>query len=244
MSTQADSVAPTTVSTTPADLRTRTRWFLAVLLPVGPACVAVLRYVLPYSTGGDSSETVQLATGAEATMSLVLWLAFVAILTLVPGVLAVGRLTRRRAPKTTAAALVLVVPGYLCLTWLVSADIMLWAGAHVGMEQDALVRLYNASHPTTMLAGGVFVLGHVLGTILLGVALWRSRTVPRWAAVVTIIAQPLHFTAAVVLASPSLDLFAWGLNALGFAVAAVAITRLRDDEWDLGPRRAGTSISP
>ena len=34
----------------PADLRRMSRWLLAVLLPVGPAAVAVQRFVLPYRT--------------------------------------------------------------------------------------------------------------------------------------------------------------------------------------------------
>lgn len=54
---------------------------------------------------------------------------FAAVLTLVPGVLWVGRLTRRHAPRLTAAALLLVVPGYLSLGWFASTDTLLWAGA-------------------------------------------------------------------------------------------------------------------
>jgi len=65
--------------------------------------------------------------------------------------------------------------------------------------------------------------------------MWRSRSVPRWAAVLTLVAQPLHFTAAVIVGSPGLDLAAWGLNAVGFAAAAAAILRMPDDEWDVGP---------
>jgi hypothetical protein len=31
------------------------------------------------------------------------------------------------------------------------------------------------------LASNIFVLGHVLGLVLLGIALWRGRVVPAWA---------------------------------------------------------------
>ncbi len=79
---------------------------------------------------------------------------------------------------------------------------------------------------------------HVIGTILLGIAMWRSRAVPAWAALITIVSQPLHFIAAVILASHALDLVAWGLNAVGFAVAAIVIVRTSDDEWDLPPAAA------
>jgi Domain of unknown function (DUF4386) len=219
----------------PTDLRRYSRWLAVVLLPLGPAAIAVLRFVLPYATVDDPAAVTAKVIAHPGTMSLVLWLGFVAVLTLVPGVLAVGRLTRRRAPRITAAALLLVVPGYLVLAWLASSDILLWAGANMGLDAATLTRLSEATHPTFEIAAGVFVLGHVIGTVLLGLAMWRSRAVPRWAAVLTMVSQPLHFVAAVIVVSPALDLVGWGMNAVGFAAAAVAIARLRDDEWDLPP---------
>lgn len=222
----------------PADLRRNTRWLFAVLLPIGPATVAVLRYVLPYGTVDTQAEVVKHAAADQQGMSLVLWLAFVGTFTLIPGVLAVGRLTRRRAPKTTAVALLLLIPGYLSLGWILSGDMLLWTGVHAGVDQSTLTLLYGQSHPTSSIAIVVFILGHVVGTVLLGVAMWRSHAVPRWAAVLTMAAQPLHFTAAVIVGSPELDLVAWGMNAVGFAAAASAILHLRDDDWDVPPRQA------
>ena len=218
-----------------ADLRRVTRCLLAVLLPVGPAAVGIQRYVLPYrTTDGPQAVVAKVAADPQA-QSLLLWLALVGLFTLVPGVLAVARLTRRRAPRTTMVAVLLLVPAYLSMGWLVGSDVLLWVGVHAEVDQATLVRLYSTDHPTTMVAAGVFVLGHVVGTVLLGVALWRSSAVPRWAAIVTLVAQPLHFTAAVLLGSPTLDLAAWSLNVLGFAAAGLAILRLTDDDWDVAP---------
>jgi len=220
----------------PTDLRRSTRWLAALILPIGPAAVAVLRYVLPYLTTDDSKTVVAGVSAHPGAQSAVLWLGFIATLTLVPAVLWAGRLTRRRAPRITAAAMLLMVPGYLSLTWLIGSDLLVWAGAQAGMDSATLVRLYETAHPTSAIAAGVFVAGHVVGTVLLGIALWRSAAVPRWAAILTILSQPLHFVAAVIVGSHSLDLFAWGLNAVGFAVVAAAILRLADDEWDLPPQ--------
>jgi hypothetical protein len=44
--------------------------------------------------------------------------------------------------------------------------------------------------------------------------------------------------AAVIVVSHPLDLVAWGMQAVGFAAAAVAVARVRDDEWDLAPQVA------
>ena len=222
-------------SAPPVDVRRWSRWLAALVIPVGPAAVAVLRWRLPYTTVDDPSTVVAAVTAHPESQSLVLWLGLIAILTLVPGVLWVGRLTRRHVPRLTAAALLLLVPGYLALSWLTAGDLLLWAGAQHAVDADTLTTLYSAMHPTSAIAGGLFVLGHVIGTIVLGVALWRSRRVPRWAALLTIVSQPLHVVAAVVLASPSLDLLAWGLNAIGVATASVAILGTADHEWDLPP---------
>lgn len=225
----------------PADLRRSSRWLAALLIPIGPAAVAVLRFVLPYFTTDDAASAVRKVLGHPETQSLVLWLGFVATLTLVPAVLCVGRLTRRRAPRVTFAALLLLVPGYLSLSWLASSDVLLWTGARQGVDPGTLTRMYQAAHPTSNIAAGLFVLGHVLGTVLLGIAMWRSRAVPRWAALITIVSQPLHFVAAVIVLSPLLDLVAWGMNAVGFAAAAVAALRLPDDKWDLPPDATGVA---
>jgi hypothetical protein len=163
-------------------------------------------------------------------------LGLVATFTLVPAVIAIARLTRRRSPRLTFAAFVVLVPSYLALPWMAGTDLLLWTGARAGLHAETLARLAMTTHPTAGITQGVVVLGHVGGTILLGIALWRTRAVPRWAALITIISQPLHFTAAVILASHPLDLVAWSLNGIGFAVAALAILRLPVEEWDLPQR--------
>ena len=235
MSIQLDGSAGAGLSTTPPDLRRATRLLAAVLIPVGPAAVAVLRYVLPYETNDSTAGAVAAIRAHPGTQSAVVWLGLVAILTLVPGVIWIGRLTRRRAPRLTAVALVLLVPGYLSLSLLVGTDAALYFAAEHGLSPRVMGQMYDGLHPVLAVGAALFVLGHVLGTILLGLALWHSRTVPAWAAVVVIAAQPIHFVAAVIVGSHTLDLVGWGLNAVGFAVAAAAVLRTRDDDWDLGP---------
>ena len=117
----------------PTDSRRRTRWLAALLIPIGPAAVAVLRFVLPYSTVDDGATIVNKVAAHPEAQSLVLWLGFLAVLTLVPGALWVGRLTRRRAARLTAAALLLLVPGYLSLGWLIGRDLLLWGGVQAGI---------------------------------------------------------------------------------------------------------------
>src|SRR5215218_1199208 len=77
-------------------------------------------------------------------------------------------------------------------------------------------------------------IGHVLGAILMGLALRGSIPTVGWVAM--ILSQPGHVFAFVVFPSPVMDALAWGLMALAFAICAVTVLGTPDDEWDLPPR--------
>ncbi|MFF0266891.1 hypothetical protein [Kribbella sp. NPDC004536] len=213
-----------------ADIRPVWRWTAAAILPIGPAAVALLRFLLPYNTADDAPTIVTKIVGNLDRSSLVLWLAYVAILTLVPGAYFVGRLTRRGAPWLTGIALSLMIPGYLSLPWTASSDAFTWSAGTAGLDPASITKVAEATHGSTDLAGLVFVAGHLLGTVLLGIAMWRSGVGGRWAAVAVAISQPLHLT-AVIISSHPLDLVGWGLQAAGFAAVGWAIVRLSNDDW-------------
>ncbi len=219
-----------------ADSRTWQRRAAAVLMPVGPAAVAVLRYVLPYDTTDDGATAVEKVYAHQAAQGAVMWLSLLAAFTLVPGVLAAGRLVRREAPWLTTVALTLLIPGYLAMGALLATDASAWSAAEIGLPRTDAAALYSTQHPAIAVALAVFVVGHVSGTVLLGIAMWRSGRVPSWAAAAVTVSQPLHFVAAVVLGNHTLDLAAWTLTALGMAVAAAAVLRTPDQDWDLAPR--------
>jgi hypothetical protein len=219
------------VETRRPDLRWRGRTLAAVLLPVGPAAVAVLRFVLPYETTDSSKEVVREVAAHQSTQSAVVWLGFLATLTLVPGVLAAAKVARSSAPRLTAVALVLVVPAYLCIGWLVSSDAAVLFSVRHGLSISDAADSYESLHPVVLIAGIVFVLGHVVGTVLLGCALLRVPAVPRAVAIAVLVSQPTHFVAAVILSSHWLDLVGWGLNAVGFAAIALLILRMSDEDW-------------
>jgi hypothetical protein len=161
----------------------------------------------------------------QGRMSAVLWFGFIAIMTLVPASYVVGRTTRPGAPKLTTVAMVLLVPGYLALAWLAAADQFVWSGTQAGLDAAQITRLAESTHPTSEIAAVFFVMGHVLGTILLGIAMWRAGVVAKWAAVAVLVSQPIHIVAAVIVPNHTLDLIGWGLQAVGFAAVGWAILK-------------------
>jgi hypothetical protein len=220
-----------------ADTRTLQRWVAALLMPIGPAAVALLRFTIPYDGLDTPATIVSKVAASPAAQSAVLWLGLVALFTLVPGAFAVLKLVRPRAPWLSLTGAALLIPGYLGLFGAgAGADLYVYVGTRAGIDRGLLADLLQLAtgHPTVAIAGFVFVAGHILGSIALGLALWRSATVHWvWAAAMTV-SQPLHLYAALT-GHHRLDLFAWGLTAAAMAAAAVAVIRLPNDQWDVPP---------
>jgi hypothetical protein len=220
---------------TPRDTRTLRRVVVAVLLPLGPLSVAGIRGYLPYFSAASSEETVTQTAARLGRMDLVLWLSVVAMIALVPSALGAARLAQRRAPVLSLLAIGLLVPSFILL-FFGSGDPMLRVLAASGLDPATAARLYDddaaALGPMTLSLFG-FVAGHIVGTVLLGLALWKASVVPTWAAIAVMVSQPLHFVAFVIVGSQPLDVVAWGLMVLGFGVAALRVLRTPNDEWDL-----------
>lgn len=77
------------------------------------------------------------------------------------------------------------------------------------------------------------VLGHIVGAILMALALRGSIPTVGWIAM--ILSQPGHVIAFVVFQSVVADALAWGLMAFAFALCAAAVLRTPNSEWDLPP---------
>lgn len=205
------------------------RRVLAIVMPIGPLAIAFLRGILPYSTTDSNAVMAAKVAAHQGAESIVIWLTFVALLTLIPGVIAVGMLARRGARRLGTAGLVLAFAGFMSLFWstIAGADNVALGAAHIGMSPPATGRLLDSigAIPAIGLASNLFVLGHIVGLALLGIALWRGRTGPAWAALLIGGSQVLHLVFAVIMPVHALDGLAWGLTAVGFAAAAVTLVR-------------------
>jgi hypothetical protein len=66
--------------------------------------------------------------------------------------------------------------------------------------------------------------GNLLGTLLFGIGLLRSRTVPIWAAILIMLWPVLH-VAGLFLGGEVLEVIGAVLQAIGFAGVAAAVLR-------------------
>ncbi|HZG89371.1 MAG TPA: hypothetical protein VEZ42_04070 [Pseudonocardia sp.] len=202
---------------------------LAVAAPIAPLAVGLSRIIAPYGSAGDGSAVLDAVAASPGAVDAMLWLRLPIALLLVPGVLAAGLAALPGAPRLATAALLVAVPGWSAALVMPDTDGLARALVDTGTDRAVAVRLFDAvaamEHPAVGVAVLLFVLGHIVGTVLLGLALWRSRAVPAWAGIVLAVSQPLHFVAFVVLANVPLDAAAYAMTAVGFGAAGLALAR-------------------
>jgi len=202
---------------------------LAIAMPIGPLAIAVVRGILPYNTTDSNTTMAPKVAAHQGTESVVIWLTFITLLTLLPGVIALGLLARRGARRLGTTGLVVAFIGFACLFWssVAGSDNVALAAARLGLSPASTGRLLDSMGNITPIGLGsdLFVLGHIVGLILLGIALWRSRAIPAWAALALALSQVFHFMFAVIVPVHALDGLAWAVTAVGFGAAALALLR-------------------
>lgn len=209
-----------TTTLAPTATRAVPRAAVVLVAVAGPLAVAALRAILPYDTVDDTATIVAKVAADPAAQSAVVWLGYLALLTLPLGVLVAARLAVRARPLLGGIGAVLAWVGFTSLAFIVASDVTTLAGVTAGLPVATVAAITAAveGSAAASVAVAAFVAGHILGTVLLGVALWR--VIPRWAAAALIVSQPLHLVFAVIVPNHLLDALAWALTAIGFAAAA------------------------
>jgi hypothetical protein len=156
-------------------------------------------------------------------------------LLLVPAVLGVMRLVRTGAARLGLVGGVLTAAGYVAYFALLfhgvgTEQAMVSVGG--SMHQNVEILDKFMTQPWTVWVGPLFVLGNIVGTFLLGMALVRSRAAGRMAGFGLVAWPVLH----VVSFHPLFEVAGATLQALGFALAATVLLR--------AARPAGTAPEP
>jgi hypothetical protein len=221
------------------DARTVWRTLLAIAGPPLAPYVAISRFLLPFDMSDSPEMIFEKLVAHPGFIMATVWIGLVLAPTCIAGVVAVGWLSRRRVPILTTIGLILAVIGYTCLAIGNSFGELSTAlvGSHPEVDRATAYALGSGLEmgPVSSVTGTLFVFGHLIGTIILGLALWRSRAVPSWAALLLAVSQPIHL-ASVLLGNRPLDLVGWGGTALGFAAAGWALLRMNNDDFDLPPK--------
>ena len=220
----------------PRDLRRLQRRLAALVLLVPATSIGLARLFQVDDT--DTRRALDLVAADPGRQFLFALLGYIGIVTIVPAFLAAARLrdvAGRCSPWSPSASTWLAYLG----SWAIGAvDNLYLVGGRLPADQRDTAALVIDKLWSEGLAGvstGVFVLGHVLGAILMAFALRESIPTIGWVAM--LLTTPAHVVAFVVLQAPVLDMGAWLLTALSFALCAGAILRTPDEHWDVPPLR-------
>jgi hypothetical protein len=215
------------------DSRGMRRTITGVSLIAAPLALAAAVALLPSLAGEWPDVLARLAANETALLAADL-LVVVAIILLIPGMLGLLRIIGRPMPRLAPTAVAMFLVGWLFVLGPVMLDRAQLQIARSGIPRDqavALVERLEADAGIGVIIG-IFIIGHTLGAILLGIAVARARFVPTWAAASIAIAAVLHPIARVGLGSKWLDVFAFSLLALGLAVTGFRVLRMSDEEWE------------
>ena len=211
----------------------------ALLLAPWGFVVCNTAYALMIRTGG-SDETgagaLALAAAHPRLVELCLQAGMIGCLLLVPAVLATLGLVRRSRLALVAGSA--MIAGYTCYFGVLLTTFTVAAMAeHGGPVADfAAVIDASESRGSTAWVFGLFVLGNLVGTLLLAVALLRSGAVPRWAAVAIMLWPPLHVI-GLIAGSEWFEVTGALLQAAGFAGIARVVWRQSSSAPALDARR-------
>ncbi|MDQ1643043.1 MAG: hypothetical protein QOJ90_2394 [Actinomycetota bacterium] len=216
MTTTHLSEAP---AASPAHATARSR--LSALALAGAGVGIVLGHLLTVPPTGKASVYVADLAAHRTTGVIGGLLTAVGAFLLVPGLAAVLRLVPERGARLATIGAVLAGTGIVALG---AGDVMitLVMGSLVEKHADLATTLFKISD-TEPLIGLPFALAplFVLGMVLLGIALFRARTVPIWLAVLTIVGAVGVFFSSAGGASAFIPLLPLGIALVGLGTIAL-----------------------
>jgi hypothetical protein len=224
-------------------------WFFAASIVLGMGTTLVLVATSPQYYSLQNGVAVMVATFATANTVLMqahLLSGVLAVYLLPVSLLAMAWLAMRRSPWLASIAMLLVFISLFPVAAFSAQDALTYDLAHMGsnpfvvtiaqqFNNDGIMSYYNA----------MFIVGTVFAPMLIGIALWRARAVPIWAAVLITFGRPLVLLYPLVPGLPAvyIQLLSWGLLFIGGLPAALAMLKLPSNASQRTVERQAQTLS-
>ena len=188
--------------------------------------LSILAYWVLYPAYGllDSVAVLRAIDGHAARTATADVFVFTGAFLAVPATLALMRVLNARSPKLATIGGAMHLLGWIAIIGVVMGDVIavqMVTGSTPSPDIVALYRRIMSSAP--VIALNIIATLHVIGGTMLGIALWRTRVVPPWAAVAATLAQPIHFVSNIA-GILWIDAMTWIALAAAFgSVAAVVL---------------------
>lgn len=235
-----------------SDARNFGRTATGLLLIVGPLLLTIAAFVSPNTDHKNKVHELNAIAAHKGSYLAggLIWLAASILLLLA----AVGLIKMFRGPRGVTlgqvSGLLLILGSMVGVAWYALGALEYEMVNHQGLDRQALATFLHKSDQTGTLVPLflLFVIGVVLGLVLLGVASLRTRVIPVWASVVLIVSGPLTFFSNGRVASGVAGL----VTLVGLGVLGARALRMSDEEWDAplerkraqAPADAGAAPSP
>jgi hypothetical protein len=144
----------------------------------------------------------------------------------VPMSLTLMRVLRGTSPRLALLGGSLSVVGWIAVTALVMTDVVAVEIAHQGPSKELIQLFEDLLTNPMVIALNVGASMHVIGGVLIGIALVKSRIAPRWLAIGATLAPPVHL-AANLGGQLWLDSITWVVVAAAYAFVIPEVTRPR-----------------
>ena len=193
--------------------------------------LAILAYWVLYPAYGllDPAPVLQAIDGHAARTATADAFVFSGAFLAVPATLALMRVLAARSPRLATIGGALHLLGWIAIIGVVMGDVIAVQMVHAGTPSPDTVALYRRIMDSgPVIALNVIATLHVIGGTMLGIALWRTRVVPRWAGVAATFAQPIHLVSNIAGVF-WLDAITWIALAAVFGSVAAVVLRSPSD---------------
>jgi hypothetical protein len=193
--------------------------------------LAILAYWLLYPAYGllDSAAALRAIDGHAARTATADVFVFTGAFLAAPATLALMGVLNARSPKLATIGGALHLLGWIAIIGVVMGDVIAVQIVRGGTPAPDVVQLYSrimSSAP--VIALNIIATLHVIGGVMLGIALWRTRVVPLWAGVAATFAQPIHFISNIA-GILWIDAITWIALAASFGCVAGVVLRASPD---------------
>lgn len=237
--TQARSALPAPVLTEPTTRFRRVAGAIALPLAfiLQLACNAIYAWVSTESGLSDTeggSQAVELYGRYPAAFEAMTVLAMVGVLVMIPGLLAALRVLRPAKPRLALWAVVLMITGYVCYFGTVTTNfsalgLARYAASHPNVDAGAIQDAAQG-FPALMVFFVLFVIGNLIGTLLLGLAVILSKTLP-WYAGALIMCWTVGHIINITGGGEWFAVAGGALEIVGLGIVAAAALRISDATW-------------
>ncbi|MDX6675466.1 MAG: hypothetical protein QOH11_2884 [Solirubrobacteraceae bacterium] len=227
-----------------SDARNFGRTLTGLALIAGPVLMLVSGIITPNT---DNDNKLKELNSVAAHKSAYLWgsvLFLLGTLTLLAASVGIIHLFRNRRVTLGQIAGSLLLVGTAVTTAFYAFTVVEYEMVNQpGLNRAELAKYLHAANNTA--AGAplfiLFLLGIVLGLILLAIAAWRGKLIPIWAAILIFLGGLIAFFGGQDQAASIINSV---LILIPFAVLARAVLSMSDEEWDAPRGRPTEPVAP